>query len=123
MTVMWFFTFFFLDHFGEHLVIISGVFFFFFKQKTAYEMRISDWSSDVCSSDLIPCPNDLISIRRTGQVIIILSVHPSGFHQKKGQQEEYMSAEMQPSPSVPDGTNMGRLLGTGVKRVHILGFR
>src|SRR3546814_4760966 len=27
-------------------------FFFFFKQKTAYEMRISDWSSDVCSSDL-----------------------------------------------------------------------
>src|SRR3546814_16808143 len=28
---------------------------FFFKQKTAYEMRISDWSSDVCSSDLSPC--------------------------------------------------------------------
>src|SRR3546814_10521490 len=32
-------------------VFISGIF-FFFKQKTAYEMRISDWSSDVCSSDL-----------------------------------------------------------------------
>src|SRR3546814_4447212 len=31
----------------------SSVFFFFFKQKTAYEMRISDWSSDVCSSDLL----------------------------------------------------------------------
>src|SRR3546814_2319555 len=31
---------------------IIFVFFFFFKQKTAYEMRISDWSSDVCSSDL-----------------------------------------------------------------------
>src|SRR3546814_17881668 len=29
-------------------------YFFFFKQKTAYEMRISDWSSDVCSSDLPP---------------------------------------------------------------------
>src|SRR3546814_4969757 len=29
------------------------VYFFFFKQKTAYEMRISDWSSDVCSSDLL----------------------------------------------------------------------
>src|SRR3546814_3116704 len=28
------------------------LFFFFFKQKTAYEVRISDWSSDVCSSDL-----------------------------------------------------------------------
>src|SRR3546814_20695922 len=34
--------------------------FFFFKQKTAYEVRISDWSSDVCSSDLIwiAAPND-----------------------------------------------------------------
>src|SRR3546814_6071583 len=40
-----------------HLIGASGwvfvyYFFFFFKQKTAYEMRISDWSSDVCSSDL-----------------------------------------------------------------------
>src|SRR3546814_13521333 len=32
--------------------------FFFFKQKTAYEMRISDWSSDVCSSDLGAAPRD-----------------------------------------------------------------
>src|SRR3546814_3477580 len=32
---------------------MSFSFFFFFKQKTAYEMRISDWSSDVCSSDLL----------------------------------------------------------------------
>src|SRR3546814_2079375 len=35
------------------LVFRCIVFFFFFKQKTAYEMRISDWSSDVCSSDLL----------------------------------------------------------------------
>src|SRR3546814_5779469 len=35
--------------------------FFFFKQKTAYEMRISDWSSDVCSSDLRP---DVLARRR-----------------------------------------------------------
>src|SRR3546814_7816700 len=33
---------------------VMCVIFFFFKQKTAYEMRISDWSSDVCSSDLVP---------------------------------------------------------------------
>src|SRR3546814_2886563 len=33
--------------------------FFFFKQKTAYEMRISDWSSDVCSSDLIVMLDEL----------------------------------------------------------------
>src|SRR3546814_12728934 len=35
--------------------------FFFFKQKTAYEMRISDWSSDVCSSDL---PEAMVAMRR-----------------------------------------------------------
>src|SRR3546814_2942731 len=37
------------------------MFFFFFKQKTAYEMRTSDWSSDVCSSDLncpVNCPSN-----------------------------------------------------------------
>src|SRR3546814_2518810 len=33
-------------------MVLSVLCFFFFKQKTAYEMRISDWSSDVCSSDL-----------------------------------------------------------------------
>src|SRR3546814_19170903 len=34
------------------LVAVVSIIFFFFKQNTAYEMRISDWSSDVCSSDL-----------------------------------------------------------------------
>src|SRR3546814_9786784 len=34
------------------LVRLLFLFVFFFKQKTAYELRISDWSSDVCSSDL-----------------------------------------------------------------------
>src|SRR3546814_2204840 len=34
------------------MICVVVFFFFFFKQKTAYEMRISDWSSDVCSSDL-----------------------------------------------------------------------
>src|SRR3546814_10508088 len=33
--------------------MLVGSFFFVFKQKPAYEMRISDWSSDVCSSDLL----------------------------------------------------------------------
>src|SRR3546814_7612998 len=37
-------------------------FFFFFKQKTAYEMRISDWSSDVCSSDLIAFQTNLLAL-------------------------------------------------------------
>src|SRR3546814_2437046 len=38
---------------GIWCLFVFCVIFFFFKQKTAYEMRISDWSSDVCSSDLL----------------------------------------------------------------------
>src|SRR3546814_7562244 len=38
--------------FLSYCITVSLFCFFFFKQKTAYEMRISDWSSDVCSSDL-----------------------------------------------------------------------
>src|SRR3546814_17411151 len=44
------------------------VFFFFFKQKTAYEMRISDWSSDVCSSDLTSKPFRTLLEERLGPV-------------------------------------------------------
>src|SRR3546814_3235136 len=40
------------------------IIFFFFKQKTAYEMRISDWSSDVCSSDLAKQEAQDIEARR-----------------------------------------------------------
>src|SRR3546814_7346305 len=42
-------------------VLLDILFFVFFKQKTAYEMRISDWSSDVCSSDLLAL--DLVQVR------------------------------------------------------------
>src|SRR3546814_9569858 len=45
--MMWFTVLFCID-----CLFCVVVLFFFFKQKTAYEMRISDWSSDVCSSDL-----------------------------------------------------------------------
>src|SRR3546814_4622078 len=49
-------------------------FFFFFKQKTAYEMRISDWSSDVCSSDLVsrPWPSRIGSSPEDDGIIIRL---------------------------------------------------
>src|SRR3546814_9452381 len=44
----------FIDSCQMTIIILNVVAsFFFFKQKTAYEMRISDWSSDVCSSDLL----------------------------------------------------------------------
>src|SRR3546814_9419694 len=50
-------------------------FFFFFKQKTAYEMRISDWSSDVCSSDLNrPCANAPLSTKAGAAALLGASV-------------------------------------------------
>src|SRR3546814_4640901 len=58
------------------MLCVLSLVFFFVKQKTAYEMRISDWSSDVCSSDLgemQPVPDmdignwtDVISVNLTG---------------------------------------------------------
>src|SRR3546814_2608820 len=47
-------------------VCLGRVFFLFFKQKTAYEMRISDWSSDVCSSDLFVLGTGPANRRRAG---------------------------------------------------------
>src|SRR3546814_12669015 len=43
------------------MYLYISFFFFFFKHKTAYELRISDWSSDVCSSDLSSAPADQLT--------------------------------------------------------------
>src|SRR3546814_3239449 len=52
--------------------MVSCIYFFFFKQKAAYEMRISDWSSDVCSSDLITEPYVTTRVRGTGLGLAIV---------------------------------------------------
>src|SRR3546814_5075621 len=49
------------------------LFFFFFKQKTAYEMRISDWSSDVCSSDLA-----LDDLGRGAGIVVLTKIGEEG---------------------------------------------
>src|SRR3546814_13071633 len=51
--------------------------FFFFKQKTAYEMRISDWSSDVCSSDLAE-RMDIVASQRIGKRLQPVRASSSG---------------------------------------------
>src|SRR3546814_7798347 len=58
---------------------LSYMTFFFFKQKTAYEMRISDWSSDVCSSDLFAAAgarifhtlDDVLAAHLDGELMVI----------------------------------------------------
>src|SRR3546814_8581275 len=63
------------------LLMLLFSFFFFFKQKTAYEMRISDWSSDVCSSDLCfvgntwdPSKQGLKRLTLTGRCALLIAI-------------------------------------------------
>src|SRR3546814_6115294 len=51
------------------VVFVHFLFFFFFKQKTAYEMRISDWSSDVCSSDLNVQQHLTVEVDESGELV------------------------------------------------------
>src|SRR3546814_3990834 len=66
--------------------MISFVVIFFFKQKTAYEMRISDWSSDVCSSDLLQPfgyfqPGHLVELNvHQDQIRPVRACHLERFH-------------------------------------------
>src|SRR3546814_2511759 len=59
--------------------IVFCCFIFFFKQKTAYEMRISDWSSDVCSSDL----RTTLSAPASGDARKPVSRLPSGLNRAR----------------------------------------
>src|SRR3546814_10702257 len=52
-------------------------FFVFFKQKTAYEMRISDWSSDVCSSDLL---GELLHVVVDGVAVVVVGNQVDRLH-------------------------------------------
>src|SRR3546814_6508788 len=56
------------------LTLLFVLSFFFFKQKTAYEMRISDWSSDVCSSDLIAGPETANNAGTGGAMVPTLAL-------------------------------------------------
>src|SRR3546814_8892068 len=72
---------------------MSGVF-CFFKQKTAYEMRISDWISDVCSSDLTPQYKALQALysRYKGQGLVVVGFPANDFAgQEPGTNEEISS--------------------------------
>src|SRR3546814_5075922 len=102
------------------MLLLSSVTFFivfFFKQKTAYEMRISDWSSDVCSSDLkgYAAPAHLRALREHG---------PCPLHRRSfapvAQAELPFGNEGQPPKSLPgEGRGpvaTGPVLDPGLRR-------
>src|SRR3546814_8739736 len=77
---------------------------FFFKQKTAYEMHISDWSSDVCSSDLWRCSYE--HGRRCGDIVVRHGVHAGAERAGRAATADARLAE--------DGARMGRNLRAAV---------
>src|SRR3546814_9758554 len=58
------------------LILICVNFVFFFMQNTAYEVRISDWSSDVCSSDLPSSHDELPELYRASQALALPDPFP-----------------------------------------------
>src|SRR3546814_5433732 len=107
-----------------YLKSIVFFFFFFFKQKTAYEMRISDWSSDVCSSDLALDGNRLIQAPKfTANLGAQYSWHPSiGEITLRGEMNYmsliYFTAYNQDSVAQPGNTKFNAFLGFTDKDSH-----
>src|SRR3546814_6942160 len=92
------------------MLIMYSIYFLFFKQKTAYEMRISDWSSDVCSSDLAR-PRDSLVLAAVGD----LHVTDSSEHRYRAMFEE-ISARADILALCGDLTNFGKTREAEVDR-------
>src|SRR3546814_7201776 len=97
---------------GYYIVYIY-VFFFFFKQKTAYEMRISDWSSDVCSSDLAPGGDGLTLLVQQPRQHFVMQHHLGvlGGHHRLEVKLEALIAQGLVEQSVPGMRSEERRVG------------
>src|SRR3546814_17603653 len=79
---------------------VSSFFYFFFcKQKTAYEMRISDWSSDVCSSDLLD--REAVEAGHIGRLHVDLGV-PLGQRHRQHRRHHHAAAGQGPERPLDD---------------------
>src|SRR3546814_3183144 len=68
-------------------VLYVFFFIFFFKQKTAYEMRISDWSSDVCSSDLLIDTEEQEGSFQNNQEVVVSGDGDEGYEEEQEVEE------------------------------------
>src|SRR3546814_3744977 len=96
------------------LYTVSLFYFFFFKQKTAYEMRISDWSSDVCSSDLAPAARAMYRIwiwsGRTSRRSIRASTTSKPWS-LRSRSREWRAEGARIKPDAPDRVRLRQFLG------------
>src|SRR3546814_8749564 len=103
------------------------LFFFFFKQKTAYEMRISDWSSDVCSSDLAAVDPDATVARLHAETAETTGRERAVRIRGAGGEVAIGAAEraVVPAGAVAAGAfaqvgRLGKVLRTGFQRVAVV---
>src|SRR3546814_10568211 len=80
-----------------YCVFILSVF-FFFKQKTAYDMRISDWSSDVCASDLLVAL-DQVAHKEAAPGLDLADFVEAHHRRSKGTQVDFGRAALVPTPA------------------------
>src|SRR3546814_976495 len=97
------------------------MYFFFFKQKTAYEMRISDWSSDVCSSDLDDdLPKDFDARREAYYTGLNLTADARAF--SSAIREELAQGLLLLNANIPRNDKV-RLLWRGENRISLTPFK
>src|SRR3546814_1884622 len=84
--------------------LVCHILFFFFKQKTAYEMRISDWSSDVCSSDLYArLKTQVMYCFESKYALCLYEMIERRIGLEYKQSEEFTIAELRGLLNVPEG--------------------
>src|SRR3546814_5690129 len=91
---------------GRHLSCVAVYFVFFFKQKTAYEMRISDWSSDVCSSDLWLAAHIATAVATYGLCTIAAVASAAVFLQERALKRRRPNSFTRMLPSVADAERL-----------------
>src|SRR3546814_7907539 len=92
-------------------VLCMFLLFFFFKQKTAYEMRISDWSSDVCSSDLLDdaaVDPDLPLVRRRLASLAASEGLDGGYYEAQEMAEAFLDAAREANAGIEEEDSPAR---------------